>query len=183
MFKLRSASFIAVALIIAAAWGCKKRIEPIPVDLQRQITAGESVFYRNDCGKCHQISGYSNGHRAPDLTSVFLAMDTVFIKAHLQFAEISAMPPIPLTPYEISAVAQYIASLHAQKNTPANLRHPDVRCPVCGAEVESASAVRNSLEVSYKGRFYYFECPDCKAIFLRDPDWHSHSGYARNFRK
>ena len=180
MFKCKGNGLIGMALVLAMAWGCKKQIEPVPADLQRQIAAGESVFYRHDCGKCHQIAGYSNGHRAPDLTSVFLAMDTVFIKAHLQFTEISAMPPIPLTQHEVSAVTQYIASLHAQKNTQANLRHPDTRCPVCGAEVESPSAVKNSLEISHKGKFYHFECPDCKAIFLRDPDWHSHSGYVRN---
>jgi mono/diheme cytochrome c family protein/YHS domain-containing protein len=182
MFKFKSAGLMGMALVLAMSWGCKKRIEPIPVDLQRQIAAGESVFYRHDCGKCHQVDGYSNEHKGPDLTSVFLAMDTVFIKAHLQFTEISAMPQIPLTPHQISAVTQYIASLHAQKNTPANLLNPDTRCPVCGAEVESAGARTNSLEVSHKGKFYHFECPDCKAIFLRDPDWHSHSGYVRNYR-
>jgi mono/diheme cytochrome c family protein/YHS domain-containing protein len=179
MLKLKISICAGLALMMAAAWGCQKKVEPIPADLQRQITAGESVFYRKDCGKCHQVNGYGNEHKGADLTSVFLAMDTVFVKAHLQFTEVSAMPPIPLTPYEISAVTQYIASLHARMNTPANLRNPDARCPVCGAEVESARAVANSLQATHQGKFYHFECPDCKAIFLRDPTWHSHSGYVR----
>ncbi|MGH7495292.1 MAG: c-type cytochrome [bacterium] len=179
MFRIKYIELIGMALVLAMTWGCKKQITPIPVDLQRRIATGESVFSRNDCGKCHQVAGYSNEHRAPDLTSVFLAMDTVFIKAHLQFTEVSSMPPIPLKPHEISAVTQYLASLHAQKNTPANLQNPDTRCPVCGAEVESAKAVINSLEASYRGKFYYFECPDCKAVFLRDPKWHVQSGYVR----
>jgi len=179
MFKLRISILAVMTIMLALAWGCKKRIAPIPADLQRQITAGESVFYRKDCGKCHQVNAFGDAHQGPALTSVFLAMDTVFIKAHLQFTEISAMPPIALTPHEISAVTQYIASLHANMNTPANLKDPDARCPVCGAEVESARAVANSLQVSHQGKFYYFECPDCKAIFLRDPDWHSRSGYTR----
>ena len=179
MGKLRFINLAGLTLVAVVAWGCEKRLDPIPADLQRQITAGESIFYRKDCGKCHEVSLRGNGHQGPDLTSVFLAMDTVFIKAHLQFTEISAMPPIELTPHEISAVTQYIASLHAQTNTPANLANPDARCPVCGAAVESPRAAANSLQASHKGKFYYFECPDCKAIFLRDPDWHAHSGYVR----
>lgn len=178
MFKKKNIAFTGMALILAAMYGCNRELAPIPADLQRQIAMGESVFHRNDCGKCHRVSGYGNGEQAPDLSSVFLAMDTVFIKAHLQFTEMSSMPPIPLKPHEISAVTQYIASLHAQRNTPAQ-RNPDTRCPVCGAPVETAQAVAHSLEASYKGNFFYFECPDCKAIFLRDPDWHSHSGYVR----
>ena len=179
MFRFRNVSLTGVALLLATAWGCRKEIAPIPMDLQKQVVSGERIFARYDCGKCHQLMGHNTEHRAPDLTSVFLAMDTVFVKAHLQFTAISAMPSLPLTPHEISAVTQYIASLHAEKNTPANLAHPDTRCPVCGAAVERANAVKNSLEAAYRNRFYYFECPDCKALFLRDPDWHSHSGYVR----
>ncbi len=38
---------------------------------------------------------------------------------------------------------------------------------VCGAKVETDSA---TAFAEYKGRTYYFCCPNCKTMFEKDPD-------------
>jgi YHS domain-containing protein len=157
----------------------KKTVAPVPEELQKQIALGESIFYQKDCGKCHLESGDEQENKGPALTSVYLAEDTLLAKYRLYHFEPSKMPPIPLTHQEISALTQYLASLHAKAYTPANLTVVDARCPVCGAALEKAAAIKNSLEASHDGKFFYFECPDCKEIFLRDPGRYSKSGYAR----
>jgi YHS domain-containing protein len=167
-----------IAIVIGLSCG-KKTVAPVPEDLQKQIALGESIFYQKDCGKCHLASSDTQQVKAPALTSVHLAEDTLMAKYRLYHFEPSQMPPIPLTHQEISALAHYIASLHAKAYTPANLSNLDARCPVCGAALQKATAMRNSLETSHAGKFYYFECPDCKTIFLRDPQHFSRSGYAR----
>ncbi len=171
---------LGVIAIFALGLACeKKNLAPVPEELQKQIALGESIFYQRDCGKCHNLYGTAQDATGPELTAAHLAEDSLLAKYRLYHFESSEMPPIPLTHQEISALTQYIASLHAKAYTPANLANVDARCPVCGAEVEKAGAIKNSLEASHNSKFFYFECPDCKEIFLRDPGRYSKSGYVR----
>jgi mono/diheme cytochrome c family protein len=171
---------LGLMAILAIGLACeKKNLAPVPEELQKQITVGESIFYQKDCGKCHSLHGAAQEAKGSELTAVHLAEDSLLAKYRLYHFESSEMPPIPLTHQEISALTQYIASLHAKAYTPANLANRDTRCPVCGAEVEKAAAIKNSLEASHNGKFFYFECPDCKEIFLRDSERYSKSGYVR----
>lgn len=173
-----SVSLLALLLMIA---GCTRTVPPVPEDIQEQIALGEGIFNVKSCGSCHQVSGYPKTDEAgPKLTSVFFAHDTMHVKYHLYHIGRSDMPVIPLTAHEISAVTQYIASLHAKAYTPANLDKVDARCPVCGALLEREVAINNSLQVSDNGKFYYFECPECKDIFLQNPAAYVRSGYVRN---
>ena len=176
MFIPRVINAISVATIWAVAVSCQSTAE-LSDNTQMQIAFGEKVFQEKQCGKCHQIGNNGHAEQVPNLSSVFLAMDTLFVKAHLQFTEVSAMAPIAMTPHEISAVTQYIASLHAKANTPPDLQNPDGRCPICGAPLKKSEAAANHLESTYNDKLYYFECPDCKVVFQRDPAWHSQSGY------
>lgn len=179
---LRSILLRGIGLIIIFIGGLacgKKTVLPVPEELQKQIALGESIYNRKECGKCHNVSNAGAEVTTPALTSVHLVEDTLFAKYRLYHLEPSKMPPIELTHQEISALAQYIASLHAKAYTPANLASHDARCPVCGATLLKAAAIKNSLEVSHNGKFYYFECPDCKKIFLSNPRLYSRSGYAR----
>jgi YHS domain-containing protein len=169
-------SSIGLMAILLSALACeKKTVAPVPEELQKQIALGESVFEKKECGKCH----YAESAEAPPLTSVHLVEDTLFAKYRLYHLEPSKMPPIPVTHQEVSALTQYIASLHAKAYSPVNLTNLDARCPVCGAAVEKSAAIKSSLQASHLGKFYYFECPDCKKIFLSDPGRYSKSGYAR----
>lgn len=177
---------IGLIVILASSLACeKKNLAPLPEDLQKQIALGGSLFYKKDCVKCHGVEGHgveaqaTDSTTAPRLTSVYLVADTLIIKYQVSHLRGSKMPKIDLTPQEISAVTQYVASLHAKANTPANQTEFDARCPVCGATLQKAAAAKNSLETSHNGKFFYFECPDCKRFFLSDPDWYSKSGYAR----
>jgi mono/diheme cytochrome c family protein/YHS domain-containing protein len=168
---------VSLAAIVAMGVHCTSVAPPASDELQKRIAFGEKVFLAKQCGDCHRVAGDFEDETAPNLSSVFLAMDTLYVKAHLQFSEVSAMKPIPLTPHEISAVTQYIASLHAKANTPPDLVNPDGRCPVCGAPVQISDAASNHLQSTYNNKVYHFECPDCKVVFERDPAWHSQSGY------
>lgn len=171
---------LGLMVILAIGWACeKKNLAPVPEELQQQIALGERLFYQKDCGKCHSMHGTPENAKGSELTAVHLAEDSLLAKYRLYHFESSEMPPIPLTHQEISALTQYIASLHAKAYTPASLTKRDARCPVCGAEVEKATAIKNSLEASHSGKFFYFECPDCKEIFLRNPGRYSKSGYVR----
>jgi YHS domain-containing protein/mono/diheme cytochrome c family protein len=169
------------ATFMAAAMGCVQSNMPVPKDLQKEIALGESIFYQRDCGKCHQAGGFPKADEAgPKLSSVFFAKDTMHVKYHLYHIGRTDMPVIPLTAQEISAVTQFIASLHAKAYTPANLNHVDTRCPVCGATLNKAEAVQNSLYFTHRGKFYYFECPECKELFRQDPNGYARSGYVRD---
>ncbi|MGH7594830.1 MAG: c-type cytochrome [bacterium] len=180
MFKTKMISGIGLMAIFVIGLSCgKKAVGPVPEEVQKQIALGESLFFQKDCGKCHLASSDTQRVKAPALTSVHLAEDTLLAKYRLYHFEPSQMPPILLTHQEISALAQYIASLHAKAYTPANLTKVDARCPVCGAALEKAAAIKNSLKISHDGKFFYFECPDCKAIFVSDPHRYSRTGYAR----
>ena len=178
---ITSSTALAVALAMTA---CMKNSADdsagrVPSDLKKQIVLGEKLFAEKKCGECHSTTGeFANTEKqGRDLASVFLAMDTLFVKSHLQFAELTAMPPIAMTPHEISAITQYVGVLHAQANMDKSLKDHDGICPVCGAPLMISEAMANHLKVAYQGTDYYFECPDCKVVFQRDPAWHSQSGY------
>jgi YHS domain-containing protein/mono/diheme cytochrome c family protein len=174
---LLSLATSAVLLLVA----CSEKPGRVPGDLQKQIALGEKIFAEKECGKCHmaKVKETELAKKAPDLTSVFLAMDTLFVKTHLQFTELTAMPPIELSRHEISALTQYVGSLHGKANMDPSLENPDGVCPICGAPVKFSEAEANHLKVTFQGKDYYFECPDCKIVFEKDPVWRSQSGYAR----
>lgn len=168
---------IAGALLLAA--GCNKTAGPVASARQKEITRGEKIFAEKQCNKCHVgAAGLAKAELpGPALTSVFLAVDTVFIKAHLQFIELSAMPALDLTPAEIGALTQYVASMHVKAKADPQLKHPDGVCPVCGAPLKTADAAAQSLQSHYEGKTYSFECADCQRMFERDAGWYAEKGY------
>ncbi len=159
------------------AMACSETPQPQSENRQKQSALGEKIFQEKECGKCHSITGTETDIAQveglevppPDLSSVFLAIDTLFIKKHLHFTELTAMPPIEMTRQEISAVSQYIASLHAKANTDPNLTDADGNCQVCGAPLKTSEA----SVATYNNEEFYFECPDCQVVFERDPTWKS----------
>lgn len=181
---MRKQNLILAVMLISVAvlsMACSETPQRQAVDRQQQIALGEKIFQEKECGKCHPIDGSEvepakvQGLEVepPDLTSVFLAVDSLFIKKHLQFTELTAMPPIEMTRHETNAVAQYVANLHARANTDPELKDADGNCPVCGARLKRS----NALVATYEDKEFYFECPDCKVVFERDPAWHSQSGH------
>lgn len=179
MRLLKVALPLSGALFLFGA-GCTSVDEAIPSAdyLAQQIATGEQIFIREDCGSCHSLAHGGEKFQGDELSALMLAMDTLYVKKHLESLEDSTlMPPIPLTAQEISAVTQYIASLHGKANTPVNLKDLDGICPVCGAPLNIAVARRNNMWAQYGDKTYYFECPDCKTAFLRDRKRHSKSGY------
>lgn len=183
MLQAAFVRMICCAIVVVVGLGCEQTSMPIPEDLQKEIVMGETIFYKRDCGSCHQVGGYPKTDEAgPKLSSVFFAKDSMHVKYHLYHVGRTDMPVIPLTAQEISAVTQFIASLHAKAYTPANLDKVDTRCPVCGAMLNKQEAVQNSLQVEHAGKFFYFECPECKALFLQDPKGYARSGYLRDGR-
>lgn len=172
---------VSLALLIGLLGGCSRTDSPDLNAIQQQVAKGEQLFQEKECGKCHfDETGQAMAEKpAPDLTSVFLAMDTAFVKTHLQFTELTDMPKIDLSPDEIMSLTQYVGALHSKAHANADLDHPDAICPICGADVQKSDAEANLLKVSFEGKDYYFECPDCKIVFERDPTWRSQSGYAK----
>lgn len=167
--------FATACGMILLALACRKGPSPESAAPQQEITLGEKIFVEKECGKCHTAGDQSveKEMQAPDLASVFLAVDTVFIKSHLKFIELSQMPPIDLKPEEIDALTSYVASLHAKAHTAPNLKNPDGKCPVCGAPLKIESAKAAQLQASEAGKTYYFECPDCKRMFEMNPAWYA----------
>lgn len=168
---------IAGALLWTA--GCHKTAGPEMSARQKEIARGEKIFAEKQCSKCHvDAAGLAKAEMpGPELTSVFLAVDTVFIKAHLQFIELSEMPALDLTPEEIGALTQYVASMHVKAKADPQLKHPDGVCPVCGAPLKIADAAAQGLQSHYEGKMYSFECADCKRMFERDAGWYVEKGY------
>ncbi|MCI0691117.1 hypothetical protein L0337_03815 [candidate division KSB1 bacterium] len=171
--------FAAACGIILLALACRKGPSPESAAPRQEITLGEKIFVEKECGKCHTAGDQSveKEMKAPDLASVFLAVDTVFIKSHLKFIELSQMPPIELKPDEINALTRYVASLHAKANTAPDLKNPDGKCSVCGAPLKIESAKVAQLQASQNDKAFYFECPDCKRMFEMNPDWYAQQGY------
>lgn len=180
MFTSTRIRHLGLIVIFLSSLACEKKMTSLPPEeLQKQIALGESIFYKHDCGTCHSPDSAA----VPKLTAIHLAEDTLAARYRLSHVEPSDMPPIPLTQQEISALAHYITTLHAKAFTPANLTGHDARCSVCGATLLKATAIKNGLEASVGGNFYYFECPDCKNVFLSNPRLYSESAYARAARQ
>jgi YHS domain-containing protein/mono/diheme cytochrome c family protein len=171
--------FATACGMMLLAFACRKGPSPESAASRQEITLGEKIFVEKECGKCHTASdqAVAKAMKAPDLASVFLAVDTVFIKSHLKFIELSQMPAINLTPDEIAALTRYVASLHAKANTAADLKNPDGQCSVCGAPLQIERAKAAQLQASQGGKTYYFECPDCKRMFEMNPAWYAQQAY------
>jgi mono/diheme cytochrome c family protein/YHS domain-containing protein len=171
--------FTTACLMILLAFACRKGPSPEAAALQQEMTLGEKIFVEKECGKCHTAGDQSvvKEMQAPDLASVFLAVDTVFVKSHLKFIELSQMPAINLTPDEIGALTRYVTSLHAKANTAPDLKNPDGKCSVCGAPLKIESAKAAQLQASQGDKTYYFECPDCKRMFEMNPAWYAQQAY------
>ncbi len=171
--------FAAACGMILLALACSKGPSPESAATQQEITLGEKIFVEKECGKCHTTDDQSveKEMKAPDLASVFLAVDTVFVKSHLKFIELSQMPSINLTPDEIGALTRYVASLHAKANAASVLKNPDGKCSVCGASLNADQAKAAQLQVSHGDKAYYFECPDCKRMFEMNPAWYAQQVY------
>jgi cytochrome c553 len=180
MFRSKLSMGISLMAVLVSGLACEKKTTMLlPEELQKQIALGENLFYKKDCVKCHGVEGKAEDIKAPKLSALYLAEDTMLVKYQLSHMRATTMPSIELTREEISALTQYVATLHAKANTPSNLANFDARCPVCGGLLQKAAAIKSSLEVNHNGKFYYFECPDCKQMFLTDPAWYSKTGYAR----
>ena len=161
------------------AFTCQEKPASVPSALQKEIALGEKIFVEKECGKCHLTgaSAVAPEMKAPDLTSAFLANDTIFVKAHLQFIELSSMPPLDLTPPEIRLLSKYVAHLHAKTKTDPHLKNPDATCPVCGVPLQISKAATGDLQAAVDGKNYYFDCADCKRLFERDTNWYVQHGY------
>lgn len=179
MKKQHLIGLAALSCVAIFACACQKQPASLPQALQREIARGEKIFAEKQCGKCHTNGGSAVAAemQAPDLTSAFLANDTIFVKAHLRFIELSRMPKLDLTPAEVKALTQYVAHLHAKVNTDPLLKNPDGICPVCGARLQAAKAQAASLYVVVDGQNYYFDCADCQRLFERDTNWYVQHGH------
>lgn len=167
------------AALLGFACNEKPKSVPAPSALQQEIALGEKIFAEKECGKCHLVgeSVAAPEMKAPDLTSAFLANDTIFVKAHLQFIELSEMPPLDLTPPEIRSLSKYVAHLHAKTKIDPNLKDPDGVCIVCGTPLKIAQAQAVELQMVYNGKTYYFDCADCERLFERSASWYVEHGY------
>jgi YHS domain-containing protein len=63
-----------------------------------------------------------------------------------------------------SSDKQTTQKVQDSKRTPANKR--EVRCPVSGKVVTD---LKNAPKYTYRGKTYYFYCPDCLAKFKKNP--------------
>ena len=170
---------VAVSSIVIFCCACSDKPAPVPGALQKEIALGEKIFAEKECGKCHTNSESTvpPKMKAPDLTSVSWITDTTLVKGHLQFTEMSAMPPLDLTHHETNALAKYVAHLHARAKTDPNLKNPDGVCPVCGAPLKISKAQADGLQATHDGKTFYFDCADCKRLYERDASWYGQHGY------
>ena len=169
--------FILPALLLAFTVllsRCGETPSPSPEDqhLSADALQGKAVFDAKECGKCHVLNDTSKALQvqAPNLSTPFLANDSLFVQAHLKMQDESSMPPIELTQKEIRTVSLYIAELHAARHATVAEDSADARCPVCNAAVSSTQAEEKSLHLEYLGKVYYFECPKCKNLFIEAPE-------------
>jgi YHS domain-containing protein len=81
-----------------------------------------------------------------------------FIKNPSAFVKASSMPASPKT--SMTAEPAMTAGAEAQNFT----------CPVCGMSVDTSTAKKNNLVVSFKGKEYYFCSASDKETFLKEPE-------------
>jgi YHS domain-containing protein len=74
------------------------------------------------------------------------------------------MKPLLLT---VAALALLPGAALAAPGHPAPTKKAALVCPVSGTEIASAAKAYNH-EV-YKGKTYYFCCPECKPVFDKNP--------------
>ena len=158
------ACFLALAHV---GWAQTRK----PAVVKSAFDAGEKIFKEKECASCHTTSTAAK-MKAPDLTTVFTAFDTTFIKVHLRFQQETAMPPIHLSAKQTDEVARYVSHLHAEKFQKVKDKQADGKCPVCGALLKISDSVKDSLPSRYRERLYYFECKSCKEAFDKNPEWH-----------
>lgn len=135
------------------------------------LAKGEKIFKDKSCASCHTTAPTAM-MKAPDLTTVFTALDTTFIKVHLRFQEETAMPSIALGPKQIEDLSRYISNLHAKKFQKVRDEQADGKCPVCGALLKISDAAKDGLQSRHNDRLYYFECQSCRVAFDKNPSWH-----------
>ncbi len=147
---------------------------------RRTITAGlsdvalkgQQVFEQKRCYRCHSLGDPQRKleMEAPDLTNPFLANDSLFVRAHLTFLEESRMPEIELNSDEIRWVSVYVAELHRAKHSALAPETEDTAGPVCNAPISKEKAMQEGLWFRYLEDTFYFECEECKAVFVQAPE-------------
>lgn len=135
------------------------------------LERGEKIYKEKQCAVCHTESPTAK-MKSPDLTTVYTAFDTTFIKVHLRFVQETAMPPIDLSTKQTDDLALYVSHLHAQKYQKVRDQDADAKCPVCGALLKASDSAKENLVTRYNDRLYYFECTSCKDAFDKNPGWH-----------
>lgn len=157
-------------LVFAQAGVSQAQIQKSTVD-KSAIAKGEKIFKEKQCASCHTTAPTAQ-MKAPDLTTVYTALDTTFIKVHLRFQQETAMPPITLSLKQIEDLSRYVSHLHAKKFQKVRDEQADGKCPVCGALLKINDAAKDGLQSRYNDRLYYFECKSCKDAFDKNPSWH-----------
>ena len=178
MRKLVLPALLLVFVMVLSRCGEKPSPSPEDQHLSAGALQGKTVFVAKKCGDCHILGDTTKVPKmpAPDLSSPFLANDSLFVRAHLKVLEETRMPPVELMPEEIRLVSLYIAELHAARHATVADADADARCPVCNAPVASTQAEERGLRLEYLGKVYYFECPKCKNLFIDAPEAYRHSG-------
>ena len=141
-----------------------------PESLSTTAQAGKEIFVAKECNQCHYVGDEEVASEAPDLLDPFLANDSLFVRTHLRFVELSKMPAVELTEQEIQAVSRYVAEMHRAKYPTVSREDADVICPVCYAPVSSKVAKQADLEFIYLKDRFYFECEHCLAAFRKAPE-------------
>ncbi len=163
--------YLIAFLLVLGCRGTGEKGTPV-VPMSQIAQKGKAVFEAKKCGRCHSIGKPIENPemQAPDLTTPFLANDSMFVVAHLKFVDETKMPAIQLTDEEIKAVSHYIANLHASLHATVSAEKADTLCAVCYAPVLKSQAREKDLWYKYLDRTYYFECADCKKLFAKAPE-------------
>jgi len=137
----------------------------------KMFAAGEKIYKEKNCAGCHTSSTTAQ-MKAPELATVYTALDTTFIKVHLRFQQETAMPPIYLNAKQVDDLSRYVSHLHAEKFQKVRDKDADAVCSVCSARLKMSEALSDGLQTRYNDRLYYFECKLCKEAFDKNPAWH-----------
>lgn len=165
-FICSSLAALAALLMI----GCTKLDQENAPQFSQAAMKGKAIFEARNCGSCHAVNGTEVAKTAPNLSSPFIANDSMFVRAHLEFVEKSEMPPIDLSQEDMRLLSLYIAEIHRANHPSVPEEQADTYCPVCYAPVSMAQASADKLVSSYLGDKYYFECEDCMKAFEEAPE-------------